>query len=580
MKPDTRHLKSKDSENQFLVMRLSAKIAEALGNLPDKPGCYIMRDKRGSIIYVGKAASLRKRVRSYFRDATFRRADPKLRGLIKSTTDIELVLARTEAEAVLTEARLIKEYRPRYNVDFRDDKRFLMISVDLATDFPVFGLCRMQKDDGHSYYGPYASSAAARAAVDFIEKRFGLRKCRPRIPGPADHEHCINDIVRYCSAPCIGKTLGPEYAERVEAACGFLKGEKPELLGEVKMRMQEASASLDFERATALRDLLFRLSDISRNRAKVLRTPEMRRDEALRGVKEIAVVLGMENTPEIIEAYDISNISGTYAVGSMVCAVRGVPQRNRYRRFRIRMAAQVDDVGMMRELVARSFATRAAQGGGSIRQTDDERTEKRRGIAQRRKDRQGECRLRKRSFASWRENEIGSNQASQPVAASAAQAERQRYPDLVLVDGGAGQASAARKELRKLGLGTLPVVGLAKQYEELHIENRRTPLRLPSGTPGLLVLQRIRDEAHRFALDYHRQLRSKVVRESVLDDIVGIGPSRKKVLLRHFGSIKRLMRATEEEIAAVPGFGGVMAKNVREALGPIMQPPMNADERR
>ena len=486
-------------------MRLSAKIAEAPGNLPDKPGCYIMRDKRGSIIYVGKAASLRKRVRSYFRDATLRHADPKLRGLIKSTTDIELVLARTEAEAVLTEARLIKEYRPRYNVDFRDDKRFLMISVDLATDFPVFRLCRMQKDDGRSYCGPYASSAAARAALDFIEKRFGLRKCRPRVPGPTDHEHCINDIVRYCSAPCIGKISAPEYAERVESARGFLKGERPELLGEVRTRMEEASESLDFERATALRDLLFRLSEISRNRAKALGTPEMRRDEALRGTREIGEALGMPAAPEIIEAYDISNISGTYAVGSMVCAVRGVPRRNRYRRFRIRMAARIDDVGMMSELVGRSFASRA-EGTGEL-------------------------------------------------------------PDLVLVDGGLGQASFVRKELTKLGLSRIPVVGLAKQYEELHIENRRTPLRLPSGTPGLLVLQRIRDEAHRFALDYHRQLRSKVVRESALDDIVGIGASRKKVLLRHFGSIQRLMRATEEQIAAVPGFGGVTAKNVKEALG-------------
>ncbi|MEM7395923.1 MAG: GIY-YIG nuclease family protein, partial [Verrucomicrobiota bacterium] len=186
-------------------MQISSKIQEKLQNLPSKPGVYLMRDRQGRIIYIGKATSLRNRVRWYFQGGTLKSAEPKLRGLIRSVEDLEYIVLRNEAEAILTEGRLIKEYRPRYNVMFKDDKRFLLLRIDLNEPFPRFKTCRIKKADKATYFGPYASSASARVSMEFCEKRFGLRVCNPRSPGPEDYRHCINDIVRFCSAPCVDK---------------------------------------------------------------------------------------------------------------------------------------------------------------------------------------------------------------------------------------------------------------------------------------------------------------------------------------------------------------------------------------
>ncbi|MCK5850505.1 MAG: GIY-YIG nuclease family protein, partial [Kiritimatiellae bacterium] len=182
-------------------MKLPEKLREKLGNIPDSPGCYIMRDRRGRIIYVGKAVSLRKRVKTYFREATLRRGSPKLRGLVRSVYDIEFVLTRNEAEALLTEGQLIKDYKPRYNISFKDDKRFMLLKADVDDVFPVLRVCRIKRDDGAIYFGPYTSSSATRATLDFVEKRFGLKKCGPKEPNKETHKHCLNDIIRFCSAP-------------------------------------------------------------------------------------------------------------------------------------------------------------------------------------------------------------------------------------------------------------------------------------------------------------------------------------------------------------------------------------------
>jgi excinuclease ABC subunit C len=186
------------------VITIPDKVRHKLQELPDKPGCYLMRDRRGKIIYIGKAASLRKRVQSYFRTSTWVRADPKLRGLIRSVDDFDIVVLRNEAEALLTEGQLIKDYKPRYNVDLRDDKRFLMLRIHLAEPWPQFKAVRIRRDDGALYLGPYVNSVATRVAMDFVERTFGLRKCAPREPDATHHKHCLNDIVRFCSAPCIG----------------------------------------------------------------------------------------------------------------------------------------------------------------------------------------------------------------------------------------------------------------------------------------------------------------------------------------------------------------------------------------
>ncbi len=510
-----------------MAMDIPPRVKEKLQILPNKPGVYFMRDRQGKIIYVGKAASLRDRVRSYFHAATLRSADPKLRSLIHSIADLDFLVARTEAEAIITEGRLIKEYRPRYNVSFRDDKRFLMIRVDLNEPWPRFDAVRLRKNDGATYFGPYASTQAARAALEFLDKRLGLRRCNPREPDAADHKHCLNDIVRYCSAPCIGKITREDYMARAQVACAFLRGERRDLLDELEQEMEHAAQSLDFEKAAALRDTLLLLRRAVRERARGTKDLALRQEEARHGLAELKQVLSLPKEPKIIEAFDISNISGTAAVGSLVCAEDGMPNRKYYRMFHIKTVTGSDDPAMMAEVVRRRF----------------------------------ERALREKS----------------------------RLPDLVLVDGGTSQLRAARRVLDELGLSNLPAAGLAKRFEELHTlapDGRSRVLRLPFDSAGLKVLQRLRDEAHRFAINFHRATRLKRLRESVLDEVEGLGEKKKILLLQHFGSLARLRKASESDIASVPGIGPVLARRVREklaALGgstepaPAASPPTASD---
>lgn len=485
-------------------MQLSEPLKQKLKDLPDAPGCYMMRDRRGRIVYVGKAASLRKRVQSYFRRAALRSASPKLRGLVHSIYDLDYLVVRNEAEAILTEGRLIKDYRPRYNVSFRDDKRFLLLRAAQDQPFPQLKLCRIKREDGAVYFGPYASSASARATLDFVEKRFGLRKCTPRIPDESTYRHCINDIVRYCSAPCVGKVSPEEYHKRFEEACAFLRGERMALLTELRAQMEDAAGKTDFERAAALRDTLLLLQKAVSQRARIASTPEVKAQEARAGLSELQSSLGLVCLPRVIEAYDISNISGTYAVASMVAFIDGLPARNRYRRFRIRTVSGADDPRMIAEVIRRRFVRLKAEEAAS--------------------------------------------------------------PDLVLVDGGPTQLRAARGELDGLGFAT-PVVSLAKRLEEIYRQDNDAPVRLPGHSPALRVLQYLRDEAHRFALAYHRGLRSRLTRESVLDEVPGIGGKKKRELLEHFGSVQRVMKATEEELARISGIGPRTARLIREGLG-------------
>jgi len=295
-----------------------------------------------------------------------------------------------------------------------------------------------------------------------------------------------------------------QYRERFEEACAFLRGERPRYLKDIREKMELLSADLDFEKATALRDTLLLLEATVKQRARVASTPEMKQQECKEGVKELRRILGLKHIPRVIEAYDVSSISGTYCVASMVCSVDGMPQRNRYRRFRIRSVSGNDDPRMMAEVFRRRFGRLTAEGG--------------------------------------------------------------QLPDLVLVDGGMAQLRAARSELKKLGLDRVPIAGLAKRFEDIYVEESRRPLRLHRDSRGLKVLQRIRDEAHRFALTYHRYLRSRRVRESALDNVPGIGSKRKQLLLSHFGSVRRLATAAENQIAEVPGIGYETARVIRQSL--------------
>ncbi|MCX6992070.1 MAG: excinuclease ABC subunit UvrC [Kiritimatiellaeota bacterium] len=481
-------------------------IKRKLRELPDKPGCYLMRDRHGRIIYVGKAASLRHRVRSYFHRATLNRSDPKIRGLVKSIADLDIIVLRSEADAILTEGKLIKDYRPRYNTLFKDDKRFPLLRIDRNQPFPRIRLCRFQRNDGAAYFGPYTSSAAARAALEFVEKHYGLRKCATLIPGVSHHTHCINDIVRFCAAPCIGKTTPDEYRRRVAEACAFLGGERPAVLKEMQTIMEAAAQALNFEKAAALRDTLHLLRMAVKQHAHIGRSAGQEADTGRAGIRSLGKTLGLSRPPRLIEAYDISNISGTLAVGSLVAAVEGIPKPARYRRFRIKTLQTADDARMLAEVIRRRF-TRLKQEG-----------------------------------------------ALAP-----------RPPDLVLVDGGLIQLRAAKAELADLGLSDIPVAGLAKRFEKIFFDRRI--LALTADSSALKVLQRLRDEAHRFALTYHRKLRERRIRESRLDDIPGIGATRKQALLRHFGSVARLTRAPESAIADFHGIGPALAHLIKQTLG-------------
>lgn len=487
-------------------MEFSKAIKEKLKMLPDQPGCYLMRDRDGKIIYIGKAASLRKRVQSYFRKHTRKTAQPKIRSLINSIEDFDIVVLKSEAEAILTEGKLIKEFRPHYNTLWKDDKRFQMIRVDMQHPFPTITRCRIKKNDGAMYFGPYTSGMAAKVAVEFLERRFGVRRCRPRRPDAETYKHCNDDIIANCSAPCIGNVSEEEYRLRIEDVCAFLQGDRMDILKDLRAEMHHFAGEQKFEEAAALRDMLMHLHDAVKEKAKVRKTPKMKQDEARKGLKELQNQLGLSAEPRVIECFDISNISGTNSVASMVCSVDGVPFPNRYRRFRIKTVKGADDPRSMAEVVRRRY--------------------------------------------------------------SRLQRENKPFPGLIMVDGGITQLRAAKAELVELGLDDLPIVGLAKRYEEIvwdYVGNTGN-LILPRHSAGLTVVTRLRDEAHRFAITYHRELRSKRIMESRLDEIPGIGPSKKELLLKHFGSIARLKKARVEEIAEAPGIGVKTAQIIKDEL--------------
>ncbi len=497
----------------FAAMELPEKIKAKLQTLPDKPGVYLMRDRSGKIIYVGKASSLRNRVRHYFQSATLHSAEPKLRGLIRSIDDFEFIVVRSDADAVVTEGRMIKEYRPRYNVSFRDDKRFLLLKINLADPWPRFETGRIEKKDGAVYFGPYANSGSARAALEFVQKKYGVRQCRPREPGPEDHRHCHRDIIACCTAPCIVKIAADAYLKRCEEACAFLRGERREVLNEMQAEMEAAAAGQNFEKAAAIRDSLLMLRRALREKSKGRRDIETADADAKGGLTELQAALNLPSLPRVIECFDISNISGTHSVASMVCAVDGAPQRSRYRRFRIKTVEGSDDPASMAEVVRRRY--------------------------------------------------------------SRVLAENLPLPDLLLIDGGVTQLGAARRELAALGLEKLPSAGIAKRMEELHTRDdlSEPPVRLPQGSAGIRVVQRLRDEAHRFALTYHRVLRNRKISESLLDEVEGIGEKRKELLLKQFGSVRRLSRVSAEELASVPGVGPMMAAEIRRVLGAMDRRP-------
>ena len=540
-------------------MPVTDHIRNKLSQISHQPGVYLMKDRFGTVIYVGKARDLRKRVTTYFHPSRRMGWDLKFNALVEAIHDLDTHVVRNEAEALLLESKLIKEFHPRYNVSFRDDKRFLMLKVNLNDPIPRFTLTRQRLDDAARYFGPFANGGALRRTLHLVRAKFNLRGCRPLTPTQADYKHCLYAHLKVCTAPCIANVTREQYLLQVTAAADFLDGHCQEMAAELEAEMKKAAAALDFEKAAQLRDLLSDLKKTTEKTEKFERIPYKlpvsMNPEA--DVRELARVLGLAKAPERIEGFDISNISGTFAVASLVSFWHGRPDRANYRRFKMKSVVGQDDFACMAETVRRRY-TRV------LREMREAGQAKGEGVS----GRDSAPEIAGETAVAGDAPAVAFTQTNDELNAPWVPAAPRHtgLPDLILIDGGKGQLNAACAELAQLGLSRIPILGIAKEFEELHRPGEAEPLRLSLDSGALKLLQRVRDESHRFANTFNAQLRLKKISESVLDEFPGIGDARKLALLKKFGSVQRLRTVSVEDIAAVPGFGGKIAADLKTFL--------------
>ncbi|HXL03423.1 MAG: excinuclease ABC subunit UvrC [Firmicutes bacterium] len=618
---------------------LKSNLAERVKDLPDRPGVYVMKDSSGKVIYVGKASSLRNRVRSYFQSPAG--LPKRTQILVDRICDFEYIVTDSEVEALILENNLIKKHRPWFNVQLRDDKTYPFIKITLQDEFPRVIVTRRVEQDGSRYFGPYADVGAMRETLRFLKRFFPVRSCSKKI----SEEHlqkmrpCLNYHIKKCLSPCSGRISKEAYMELVNQIILFLEGRQDQLIRAMKKEMQAASDSLNFERAASIRDAVRAIERVTEKQKIVLasrsdidvvgyfrdeadvcvqvffvrsgklmgrerffmtnaddvpdseiltafikqyyyeaafipdeillplkpddkdaismwlrekkgrkvsihvpqrgdkkhlqsmatdnaklsleeaRTRAMQ-DAALKdaALLELMEALELPGLPRRIEAFDISTIQGTCAVGSMVVFERGQPEKSSYRRFKIKTVEGQDDYAMMHEVVSRRY---------------------RRLLKQDQKEKQ--------------------------------------LPDLIIIDGGKGQLNAGLKALSELGVQNIPVISLAESHELIFVEGQEQPIALPEDSKALLLLRHIRDEAHRFAVSYHRQLRTKRSTLSALEEIPGIGKKRLQALLTTFGSVKGIRAASIDEIASVPGINHKLAERLKEALASdtdVILPPI------
>jgi excinuclease ABC subunit C len=462
-------------------------IKEKVKGLPDSPGVYLMKDKDGEVIYVGKAASLKKRVASYFKQ---RAVSPRLATLINNIADIEHRQTPSEAEALLLEAALIKSRKPRYNVALRDDKNYPLLKLTLYEKYPRLLIARIRKNDGAVYFGPYTEVKLLRKALGFLRRAFPLRTCKT-LPKSL----CLNFYLKQCLGPCVGRIGESEYKHMLNQLIMFLEGKSPELLKQLQDEMEKAAGEKRYEEAGRLRDQIRLLAHFASA------TKGGGETNQLAALKE---VLNLKKEPQVIEAFDVSNTGGREAVGSMVAFKNGKPYKNGYRKFRIRWVAGIDDYAMMKEIVRRRYQK--------------------------------------------------------------ALKDKQPLPDLIIIDGGKGHLLCAKEELDKLALSRVPVMSIAKELEHIFLPGKNEPIKLPSSSPALYLIQRARDEAHRFAIGYHKVLRGRLTEESALDGIKGIGPRKKTDLIKHFGSVEGIKKATKADLLQIRGITETLAKEILQKV--------------
>jgi excinuclease ABC subunit C len=615
---------------------VTPELQSALAKLPDKPGVYLMKDARGDVVYVGKAQSLRNRVRSYWQKGKLAPLEGhRIRAVIDRIVDVEVTQTDSVSEALLLEMNLIKRYRPRFNVRLKDDKSYPYIKVTLADDFPRVERTRKLVNDGSRYFGPYGSASSVDESMNLVRRLFPFRTCTIDIRDGerALQRPCLLYHIKRCQGPCVQAISKDAYRADIEQVELFLEGRQESLVKALNRDMHAAAQRLEYERAAAARDKiraiertmesqkmaafarteldlvgmarqdnqaaiqLFVIRDgkmigrdvflleavkeapddevltsfveqyytragsvpreiyvpsasletgvletflaerrggpvhlrvpqrgekrelmalATRNATETLAREQARwladQGKTLAALEELAEALALPGPPLRIECYDISNFGGSESVGSMVVFEDGKPRSGEYRRFRIKTVTGPNDFASHQEVLLRRFRT--------VRTGEEGSEEERR----------------------W------------------------AMPDLVILDGGKGQVSAGKETLDALGLHDLPLAGLAKEREELFLPDRGDPVVLPPTSPALYLVQRLRDEAHRFAITYHRGLRARRAVRSAFDDLPGVGPKRKRELLKVFGSIKRVRDAPVEQIAAVPGIGPSLAARIKATL--------------
>ena len=487
-------------------MSLEAKLKD----LPKNPGIYFYKDKTGEIIYIGKAAVLRNRVRQYFQNSRLR--DVKTDALVADIADVEWTEVETELDALFLEAEMIRRYMPKYNILLRDDKSFVYVRIDMKSDYPSVTFTRRPLDDGAEYFGPYLSKFTISQALRYLRRIFPYSTHTPtNIPKRA----CLQAQLGLCPGLEANMTSLEEYRRNLRKLISYITGKRKKIIGEMEKEMKDSARASEFEKAAKLRDKILALKNLD---SKIIFGDRENLDISKdRGLVELAEMLGIK-PPRRIEGFDISHMSGKDTVASMVVFISGVPDKSQYRKFKSRIAGN-DDFAHMREVISRRFS------------------------------------------------EIN--------------IKRWGKPDMILIDGGKGQVSSAMAALRDLNL-SVPLIGIAKRYEEIIIprldtiatlsqkernKNNTSKIKdrviatklqydikiLSRSSDALKLLQRIRDESHRFAVGYHSVLKRARQHESVLDDIPGIGDRTKKKLIRSFGSARAVMAADEMEIAAVVG---------------------------
>ncbi|MFT4901571.1 MAG: excinuclease ABC subunit C [Lentimonas sp.] len=479
-------------------------LKEKVRRLSHQPGVYLMQDRLGQTIYVGKAKDLKKRVSTYFQASRkLLVAQPKIRAMIDLIYDFDIIIVKSEAEALLLEGQLIKKYKPRYNTDFTDDKRFLLVRLDPRETLPRFRLTRNRTDSNSRYYGPFAHSGHLRKTLAELRRKFGILLSDAKPSQLPDGRWRLYDDARAEIYQQPNEISEEDYQTRLEQACEFLDGKARQWLGELKAEMQAAAETREYEKAAGLRDRITALEQTSNRTRKFERNLTGSHNHS-QVVKRLQQVLELPVLPSRMECFDISHISGSFCVASMVAFKEGKPDRKNYRRFKIKSFIGNDDFRAMEEVVGRRYR----------RLTEEEKA----------------------------------------------------FPELIIIDGGAGQVTAALKAFLGQGLEPPALIGLAKKNETIIFSDGRAALNLPHHDPALRLLQHIRDEAHHFANSFNAELRSKRLRESILDDFSGLGTDRKQQLLQHFGSIEKLRTATKEKLLQLEGIGPKTAERLVEFL--------------